>query len=555
MIEECNEAEAISDGYYLTDGYYWNNSSTLMLRWCIGENIQIWNANTGQLVSTFPSDASIKGVIWSEDEVLILNRKNQLQLWDAVSAKMVQEFQVAPPGDSIKLLQWGTQSNYILMSGTIAEEEKIWDAVTGNAMLEVSNAHVSYANNRVLSWNNGGNMGYVWNLSHTPPPLLPPTKLGRPLEQIRWAPEQDKFLSWGADLQVDGWDVQTGKQLFSLLHEQTIVDASWSSNANRILTRTKDNIVRIWDGKNGQLLQNLSVLGLSGHGKIDVAEINPDGSQVLVWWSLGTHELWDINNKQSLWKFEESAPMWLAIWSHDSSHILTSSTHSQAIIMWDAATGKLIRSFSDCCITASRLGARWSKDDSLVLIWGGSSTTASLWNSIDGKQRFALADNTWSAQWDANEARILTVSGNSWQIWEATQGKLLLTVSDVGSSRYAQWSHNNSLIFSRNSDGVIKIWNASTGQLLRIISTGRTDIVDAIWSDDDSQIISIFKSGEIHHIYLEKEDILRAACERATRNLTWTEWQQFLVGDLHEQTCPNLPTHPSVPAESVNGSK
>jgi hypothetical protein len=35
------------------------------------------------------------------------------------------------------------------------------------------------------------------------------------------------------------------------------------------------------------------------------------------------------------------------------------------------------------------------------------------------------------------------------------------------------------------------------------------------------------------------------ACRAAGRNLTWEEWQRYLPGRPYEQTCPDLPPHPS----------
>jgi hypothetical protein len=55
------------------------------------------------------------------------------------------------------------------------------------------------------------------------------------------------------------------------------------------------------------------------------------------------------------------------------------------------------------------------------------------------------------------------------------------------------------------------------------------------------------EGGKIFRYYTRRADLLAAACQRATRNLTWQEWQQYLPGEPYRQTCPHLPVHPSVP--------
>jgi hypothetical protein len=37
------------------------------------------------------------------------------------------------------------------------------------------------------------------------------------------------------------------------------------------------------------------------------------------------------------------------------------------------------------------------------------------------------------------------------------------------------------------------------------------------------------EAGHIYRYHTRMADLLTAACTRATRNLTWSEWQQYLV--------------------------
>lgn len=40
--------------------------------------------------------------------------------------------------------------------------------------------------------------------------------------------------------------------------------------------------------------------------------------------------------------------------------------------------------------------------------------------------------------------------------------------------------------------------------------------------------------------YARMEDLLQVACQRAPRNMTKAEWQQFMGSEPYRQTCPNL---------------
>ena len=43
-----------------------------------------------------------------------------------------------------------------------------------------------------------------------------------------------------------------------------------------------------------------------------------------------------------------------------------------------------------------------------------------------------------------------------------------------------------------------------------------------------------------------RKDIVDLICETAWRNLTLTEWREFVSSEMpYERTCPNLPAHPT----------
>lgn len=44
-------------------------------------------------------------------------------------------------------------------------------------------------------------------------------------------------------------------------------------------------------------------------------------------------------------------------------------------------------------------------------------------------------------------------------------------------------------------------------------------------------------------------DLLDTACQRATHNLTWREWQLYFPGQPYRIICDQWPVHPSVPEE------
>lgn len=133
-----------------------------------------------------------------------------------------------------------------------------------------------------------------------------------------------------------------------------------------------------------------------------------------------------------------------------------------------------------------------------------------------------------------------------------------LTLAHDGYISNAVWNNDESLIFSWNqdsewaSDTTFHEWNALTGEFVRKISGDNSRIMRARWSKDESQIMLTTEPGHILRYYNHVGDLITAACTRAVRNLTWSEWQQNLVDEPYHQTCPSLPAHPSVPSDGLN---
>ena len=64
--------------------------------------------------------------------------------------------------------------------------------------------------------------------------------------------------SGGMDKTLKVWDTMTGLARCSCLHGGSVVALSWHSSMPLICTAALDNVVRIWDARNGALLQELT---------------------------------------------------------------------------------------------------------------------------------------------------------------------------------------------------------------------------------------------------------------------------------------------------------
>lgn len=183
--------------------------------------------------------------------------------------------------------------------------------------------------------------------------------------------------------------------------------------------------------------------------------------------------------------------------------------------MWDASNGNLLLTLRHEGLVN---GAVWNEAAGQILSWGCSESSES-GNCIQGTA----------------------------QVWEVRSGNLLLTLRHEGLVNGAVWNEAESQILSRSDDGTARVWDATSGELLFTLVGDGSPVEVARWNQDESRLLLATENGFIRVYYTHTAELAGQACQYATRNFTWQEWQLYFPGQPYQQTCADLPVHPSVP--------
>jgi WD40 repeat protein/heme/copper-type cytochrome/quinol oxidase subunit 3 len=248
------------------------------------------------------------------------------------------------------------------------------------------------------------------------------------IRDATYSPDGRFIVTASSDKTAQIWDAATGSSLRVLSGHSDIVNrATYSPDGRFIVTASSDGTARIWDAATG-----LSLRVLSGHsGIVDDSAYSPDGRFIVTASSDGTARIWDVVTGSWLHILSgHTQKLRSAIYSADGQFILTASDDATARL-WDAATGAKLQT------VFVHLGAvdvaRFSPDGHTILTTADDSAGIRLWNMVNVDQKRVLIahlDDLKVAAYSPSGRFIITTSGDrTARLWDATTGTLLRVLS------------------------------------------------------------------------------------------------------------------------------
>lgn len=290
---------------------------------------------------------------------------------------------------------------------------------------------------------------------------------------VRFSPDGKQLVSGGATRPVQVWDLEKGTEIASFKHDGWMQTVDFSPDGKYVLSGVRGLTMRVWDIAEKKMHRQFN------HGGwVTCGLFLPKGNLVL---SIGGDDqkkgkaglrFWDLETGREKQAFTPSKNAELAGrlgWASLSADgKLLAVLGDNAVVLWDVDKSEPIRTLTGM----NGLGWKMAlSPDGKRCVAGSMEKNFCVWDATNGKLlRTISRPSGVRAVAFSPDGKVFADGGLNGQVslWDA---RTLVKVRDIPAHKYIcesiAFSPNGLLLATGSFDNTIKVFNARTGQLLR----------------------------------------------------------------------------------------
>lgn len=454
-------------------------------------NIIILDVETGNEQFTITGHTGIiHSISFSPDGEYIISTAmdDDIHIWDATTGMFIKKI----VGFVDSNVSFSPDGKYIIADTSILDAQTGEELIKLDGHKESVNSSICSPNGKLIVTASWDRTVRVWDI-----------ETGNELKKLEghtdgvtsasFSPDGKYIVSTSLDKTIRIWQVDSLPGFFSVEKMKMIGTGKrtiFSNDGKKIISISYsdyyDNIIQIWDAKTGFELKRLI-----GHKRtINSIALSPDGQHIASASSDKSIRIWDIETGELLSLIQgHNDEVYAVAYSPDGKY-LASASSDETIRIWDATTG----------IEIKRIESEEEYIPSIIFSLDGRFIAAAafmfikIWNIDTGEEHKRIdTDNLVKhVAYSPDGQYIVAATDNDiLRLWNATTGVLVREmVGHAKGINYVAFSPNGEYIVSASEDSTVRIWNVETGIEILKLDQNAGRVFCAAFSPDGTRVVT-----------------------------------------------------------------